>query len=180
MCVCVCVRQSILSSINIQLQVSYSYYVHGISFFTFCLLVYLYLWIQEDLIFLKASPIISAFWFDLVHPYLIIAIVIFTSAFCYFFLHVSWASRVVLVVKNTPANAGDLRCGSVMWSLGGEGPLENEVATHSSILAWRIPWTEETGELWSTGSQRVGHDWSDFTSMCFFTSLFFHYCFLLY
>ena len=39
-----------------------------------------------------------------------------------------------------------------------EDPLEKEMATHSSILAWRIPWTEESGGLQSTGSQRVGHD----------------------
>ena len=43
-------------------------------------------------------------------------------------------------------------------SLGGEDPLEKEMAPHSSILAWRIPWTEEPGGLQSTGSQRVGHD----------------------
>ena len=43
-------------------------------------------------------------------------------------------------------------------SLGQEDPLEKEVATHSSILAWRIPWTEEPGGLQSTGSQRVEHD----------------------
>ena len=43
-------------------------------------------------------------------------------------------------------------------SLGQEDPLEREMATHSSILAWRIPWTEEPGGLQSTGSQRVGHD----------------------
>ena len=43
-------------------------------------------------------------------------------------------------------------------SLGREDPLEKEMATHSSILAWRIPWTEETGGLQSTGLQRVGHD----------------------
>ena len=42
-------------------------------------------------------------------------------------------------------------------SLGGEDPLENEVATHSSILSWRIPWTEEPGGLQSVGLQRVGH-----------------------
>ena len=41
-------------------------------------------------------------------------------------------------------------------SLGQEDPLEKEMATHSSILAWRIPWTEELGRLQSTGSQRVG------------------------
>ena len=43
-------------------------------------------------------------------------------------------------------------------SLGQEDPLEKEMATHSSILAWRIPWTEEPGGLQSTGWQRVGHD----------------------
>ena len=43
-------------------------------------------------------------------------------------------------------------------SLGREDPLEKELATHSSILAWKIPWTEETGWLLSMGSQRVGHD----------------------
>ena len=43
-------------------------------------------------------------------------------------------------------------------SLAGEDPLEEEMATHSSILAWKIPWTEEPGRLQSMGSQRVGHD----------------------
>ena len=43
-------------------------------------------------------------------------------------------------------------------SLGWEDPLEKEMATHSSILAWRIPWTEEPGRLQSPESQRVGHD----------------------
>ena len=43
-------------------------------------------------------------------------------------------------------------------SLGPEDPLEKEMETHSSILAWEIPWTEEPGGLQSTGSQRVGHD----------------------
>ena len=43
-------------------------------------------------------------------------------------------------------------------TLGREDPLEKEMATHSSILAWRIPWMEEPGGLQSTGSQRVGHD----------------------
>ena len=46
-------------------------------------------------------------------------------------------------------------------SLGGEDPLEEGVATHSSILAWRNPWTEELGGLPSTGWKRVGHDGSD-------------------
>ena len=46
-----------------------------------------------------------------------------------------------------------------VWSLGREDPLEKEMATHSSFLAWRIPWTEELGRLQSTGSQRVRYDW---------------------
>ena len=46
----------------------------------------------------------------------------------------------------------------LVQSLGWEDPLENEMATYSSILAWRIPWTEEPDGLWSMGSQRVGHD----------------------
>ena len=53
-------------------------------------------------------------------------------------------------------------------SLGWKVPLEKEMATHSSILAWRIPWMEEPGGLQSMGSQRVGHDW---TSSIHFTSL---------
>ena len=48
-------------------------------------------------------------------------------------------------------------------SLGREDPLEKEMATHSSILAWRIPWTEEPGRLQSMGSQRVGLDLATFT-----------------
>ena len=43
-------------------------------------------------------------------------------------------------------------------SLAWEDPLEKEMATHSSLLAWEIPWTEEPGELESMGSQKVGHD----------------------
>ena len=47
-----------------------------------------------------------------------------------------------------------------VWSLDQEDPLEEEMATHSSILDGRIPWTEEPGGLQSIGSQRVGQDWS--------------------
>ena len=50
-------------------------------------------------------------------------------------------------------------------SLGWEDSLEEGTTTHSGILAWRIPWTEEPGELQSIGSQRVGHDRSDLTHM---------------
>ena len=55
-----------------------------------------------------------------------------------------------------------------VWSPGWEDPLEKGMAPHSSILAWRIPWTEEPGGLQSMGLQRVGHDWAPnaFTFMC--------------
>ena len=54
----------------------------------------------------------------------------------------------------------NLRAMQESWvrSLGQEDPLEKGMTTHSSILAWRVPWTEETGGLQSMGSQRVGHD----------------------
>ena len=57
------------------------------------------------------------------------------------------------MVKNPPINARDV--GSV---LGLENPLQEEIATHSSILDWEISWTEKPGGLQSTGSQRVRHD----------------------
>ena len=60
------------------------------------------------------------------------------------------------MVKNLPANAGDVR--DTGLSLGREDPMEKVMATHSSILAWRIPWTEEPGRLQSIGLQRVRHD----------------------
>ena len=63
------------------------------------------------------------------------------------------ASLVAQKVKHLPAMQE-----TCVWSLGQEDLLEKEMATHSSILAWRIPGTEEPGGLQSTGSQRVGHD----------------------
>ena len=67
-------------------------------------------------------------------------------------LQYSWASLVAQLVKNPPS----------MWetwvrSLGGEDPLEKGMANHSSIVAWRIPWTVEPGRLQSMGSQRAGN-----------------------
>ena len=66
---------------------------------------------------------------------------------------ISSSLMVSQMVKNLPAI-------QETWvrSLGREDPLEKEMATHSSILAWRIPWMEELGGLQSMGSQRVGHD----------------------
>ena len=52
-----------------------------------------------------------------------------------------------------------------VWSFGWEDPLKEEMATHSSILAWKIPQTEQPGGLQSIGSQKVGHNWSDWTHM---------------
>ena len=57
----------------------------------------------------------------------------------------------------------DIKCLPTMqetqvWALGQEDPLEKEMITYSSTLAWKIPWTEEPGGLQSMGSQRVGHD----------------------
>ena len=66
----------------------------------------------------------------------------------------SWASLVAHMVKNLPA-----MWETCVWSLGQEEPLEKGMATHSSILAWEIPWTEEPGRLESMGSQRVRRDW---------------------
>ena len=62
--------------------------------------------------------------------------------------------------------------GDQVRSLGGEDPLEKERATHSSILAWRIPWTGETGGLQSMGSERVQHDWATFTFTRYITTAF--------
>ena len=67
------------------------------------------------------------------------------------------------VVKNLPAMQEIQE--TWLWLLGREDPLKEGMATHSSILAWRIPWTEEPGGLQSMESQRVGHDWSDWAHM---------------
>ena len=60
------------------------------------------------------------------------------------------------MVKNLPDNAGDIRDVGLISGL--EDPLEEGMATHTSILAWRIPWSDEPGGLLSMGLQRVGHD----------------------
>ena len=66
------------------------------------------------------------------------------------------ASQMALVLKNPPANTGDVRdMGSIH---GWKDHLEDDMATHSSILAWRIQWVEEPGGLGFIGSQRVGYN----------------------
>ena len=71
----------------------------------------------------------------------------------YLFTYFFWAFFVAQTVKNLPTM-------QETWvrSLSQEDPLEKGMATHPSILAWRIPWTEEPGELQSMGSQRVGYN----------------------
>ena len=64
-----------------------------------------------------------------------------------------WTFLVAQMVKHLPTMR-ETRVQSLSW----EDPLEKEMATHSSTLAWKIPWTEEPGRLQSMGSQRVGHD----------------------
>ena len=76
--------------------------------------------------------------------------------FTWFVLHNKerrWAFLVAQMVNNLTASWQ-----TWVWTLGQEDPLEKELATHSSILAWKIPWTEEPGRLQSIESQRVRHD----------------------
>ena len=78
------------------------------------------------------------------------------------------------VVKNQPAmqETQETRVQFLDW----EDPLEKGMATHSSILAWKIPWTEEAGGLQSIGSHRVGHDWSEWTCVRTHTHAHTHAC----
>ena len=81
----------------------------------------------------------------------------------------SWASLVVQTVKRLPA-VQETRVRSLGW----EDPLEKEMATHSSTLAWKIPWTEDARRLQSMRSQRVRHDWATSVSvqLCFLVWFF--------
>ena len=71
-----------------------------------------------------------------------------------------WTSLVAQTVKCL-STMRETRVQSLVW----EDPLEKEMATHSSTLAWKIPWTEEPGGLQSMGLQRVGHDWATSLSL---------------
>ena len=75
-----------------------------------------------------------------------------------------WASLVAQTVKRLPAVRE-----TWVQSLGWEDPLEKGMATHSSTLAWKIPWVEEPGRLQSMGSQRVRHDWATSLDLLFIT-----------
>ena len=71
------------------------------------------------------------------------------------YIIITWASLVAQTVKRLPTMRE-----TRVWSLGWEDLLEKAMATHSSTLAWKIPWTKEPGRLQSTGSQRIGHNWA--------------------
>ena len=78
------------------------------------------------------------------------------KSFHFMKLEYIWASLVAQLVKNLPA-----MWETWVWSMDWADPLEKGKATHSSVLAWRIPGTEEPGKRPSMGSHRVGHDWND-------------------
>ena len=82
------------------------------------------------------------------------------------------ASLVAQMVNHLPAMRE-----TQVWSLGWEDPLEKEMATHSSTLAWKIPWTEEPGRLQPKGLQRVRHNWATslYTSLILYTIVFASY-----
>ena len=75
----------------------------------------------------------------------------------------SAASLVAQMVKRLPAMRE-----TWVWSLGQEYPMEKDMATYSSTLAWKIPWTEEPCRLQSMGLQRVGHNWATSLHFCDF------------
>ena len=82
-----------------------------------------------------------------------------------------YTDDITLMAEKASLVAQMVKCLPTMWeiqvqSLGWEDPLEKEMATHSSTLAWKIPWVEEHGRLQSMGSQSVRHDWA--TSLSFF------------
>ena len=76
----------------------------------------------------------------------------------------SWASRVMLVVKNPPVNAGGVRDAGSILGLGRSPGGGSGNPFHYSCL--RIPWTEKPGGLWSMSSRRVGHNWSNLACKC--------------
>ena len=101
----------------------------------------------------------------------LLPIIICQHSHIYNFLRSGWrAPLVAQSVKHLPT----MRETRVL-SLGREDPLEKEMATHSGILAWKIPWMEEPGRLQSMGSQRVRHDWATSLTQGQATSFYFPY-----
>ena len=85
----------------------------------------------------------------------------FATLFCFCLQSFPASSLVAQTVKRLPTMQE-----TRVWPLGQEDPLEKEMATHSSTLAWEVPWMEEPGGLQSMGSQRVRHDWVTSLSQC--------------
>ena len=101
------------------------------------------------------------FWF-LCGPSIEFNLFFLSVFFCFFFLWSKHSLSLCLrvsMVKNLPAMQQ-----TWVWPQDQEDPLEKEMETHSSILAWRIPWTEKPGRLQSMGLQRVKHDWATNTA----------------
>ena len=94
---------------------------------------------------------------------------IWKHSICSYYQGDIWASLVAQLVKNPPA----MRETWVQF-LGWEDLLEKGATIHSTILAWRIPWTEGLGRLQSMGSQRVRHDWEPFTFRGIYSLFFFN------
>ena len=121
-----------------------------------------YFWLVLYCYFIVFLSCFVIWWFSLVvylHSFLFIFCV-FAIGFCFVFtMRLTYnnlqVSHVAQLVKNLPAV-------QETWvrSLGWEDPLEKEMETHSSILVWKISWTEEPGGLQSMGSKRVGHNWA--------------------
>ena len=86
--------------------------------------------------------------------FMCLAVYMCLCIFTYMYVH-TWASLVAQIVKNPPAMQE-----TQAQYLGQEDPLEKWMAAHSSILAWRIPWSLGPGGLQSMESQRVGHNWA--------------------
>ena len=113
---------------------------------------YIHIYVQRYTDIWRKSP--WHLWVDLVlstRNWLVLTSMGFTTHG----LYVLPASLVAQRLKHLP-----LMQETWVRSMGQEDPLEKEMATHSNILAWRIPWMEEPGGLQSTGLQRVGHDWA--------------------
>ena len=96
---------------------------------------------------------------------------IFSNIFIEYVFSNTSVSLVPQTIKNLPA-VQETRVRSLAW----EDPLDKGMATHHSIVAWRIPWIEEAGGLQSMGFQRVGHDWATNTFTCHISWI----CFSLY
>ena len=127
-----------LFSTSASLFLPWKYFV----IFSFSLCLNLLIILTSGWLWIYRTPTNSFFFFT----YNLVHFILIPSNYCMDFPDSS-------VVKNLPASVG-----GVGKSLGGEDPLEKEMVTHSSILAWENPWTEEPGRLKSMGFHRVGHN----------------------